>query len=211
MTLENNLTNEIAYIECFKGEAKPKQVKNMKLENWNTNIAKVRAWMSNGLDDEATKVALETTIALGENASDDDARSTFWTALRSIGSQAEGFPKARVGQPSLLSSEGQVNVANVVSQVVTAFASITDETSRNIVLSVIVPHGRTGGVYADWNAFCEAMSNDAHNYMMKSIKEERWDGEAMNKAGVPQITPTLTKAERDASAGDDEGGDTQDE
>lgn len=183
----------------------------MKLENWNTNTAKVRAWMSNELDDDATKLALETTLALGEAATDDDARSTFWTALRSIGSQCEGFPKARVGQPSLLSASGQVNVATVESQVRSAFASITDESMQNIVLSVIVPHGRTGGVYANWEALCDAMAESAHGYMMKSIKEDRWDGEAMNKAGVPQITPTPTKAERDALAGDDEGGDTQDE
>lgn len=183
----------------------------MKLENWNTNIAKVRAWMSNGLDDEQTKVALETTIALGENAKDDDARSTFWTALRSIGSSAEGFPKARVGQPSLLSSAGQVNVATVESQVRSAFASITDTAVQNIVLSVIVPHGRTGGVYENWDAFCESMAESAMAYMMKSIKEQRWNGEAMSKAGVPKITPTLTKAERDALANDNEGGDTQGE
>jgi hypothetical protein len=181
----------------------------MKLENYETNTAKVVAWMSNGTIDDAGKLALETTMALGNNATNDEARSTFWTALRSIGSQYEGFPKARVGQPSLLSTEGQVSVANAVSQVRTAFASMPTEYHEILLAIGIVPHGRTGGVYANWDEACDAMAESSENYIMTAVKEDRWPNQKVNKAGVPQITPRLTKAERDALAGDDEGGNAE--
>ena len=38
----------------------------------------------------------------------------------------------------------------------------------------------------------------AHNYMVQSIKDGRFDGK-LNKAGVPQITPRPTKAEKDSN------------
>lgn len=179
----------------------------MKLQNWNTNIAKVRAWMSNELDDEEAMVALNATIALGENSTDDSVRGTFWTAIRSIGGQHEGFPKARVGQPSLLSTEGQVNVANVMSLVRSAFATIgEDEEMTETLLKVIVPHGRTGGEYESWSAYCEHQAEKAEEYMLKAVKENRWNAEE----DISTIVPLPTKAERDAMA-ETEGGDTQDE
>ena len=181
----------------------------MKLDNWNTNTAKVRAWMSNGLDDEQAKVAIEATLMLGDNADTDDARSTFWTALRSIGSPYEGFPKARVGQPSVLSSTGQVTVATVESQVRSAFASITENT--DVLLKVILPHGRTGGEFESWDAFVQHMVDTAHDNMMKAVKEDRWNADE----DIMTCTAPLTRAEREALKADDdnndEGGDTQDE
>ena len=167
----------------------------MKLENWKTNIAKVENWMQT--QDDGIKMALESIIELGNHKStDDEGRTAFWGSIRNIGSRLEGFPSARVGRESALSSTAQVNVATVAQTVENAFASIGEE-YHGVLLSVVVPHGRTGGVYANWSAFCQEMSKKAGSYMMDSIKEKRWDGEEMN-GEIPVITPTLTKAERDA-------------
>lgn len=199
----DNPINEYDYLDCFKGRSEKQEMKNMKLDNWNTNVAKTQAWMLNELDDEPTRVALEATIALGNNCENDEARSTFWTAIRSIGSPHEGFPKARVGQPSLLSSEGQVNVANAKNLVTSAFATIgehADEETIMAVLKVIVPHGRTGGEYESWSAYCDYMGERAEDYMMKAVKENRWDAEE----DISKIVPLPTKAERDAMANTEE-------
>lgn len=174
----------------------------MKLENWNTNIAKVRAWMAE-LDDEKTKIAIEALIGLGEMGADDDARSGYWTSIRSVGSQCEGFPKARVGQPSLLSATGQINVATVVSQVTSAFASIGENHDTDMLLKVVLPHGRTGGEYSSWEAFSEHMGEVAERNMLSAVKEERWEAEN----DIMTCQAPLTKAERDALA--EEGGDAQ--
>ena len=165
----------------------------MKLDNWKTNVAKVENWMKT--QDEGIKMALESIIELGNDKStDDEGRTAFWGSIRNIGSRLEGFPSARVGRESALSSTAQVNVSTVAQTVENAFASIGEE-YHDILLSVIVPHGRTGGVYSNWSAFCQEMSKKAGSYMMDSIKEKRWDGEEMD-GQIPTITPTLTKSER---------------
>lgn len=173
----------------------------MKLDNWQTNVAKVEHWMKG--QSKGIQMTLENIIALGNDKStDDDGRTAFWGSIRNIGSRLEGFPSARVGRESTLSSTAQVNVSTVAQTVENAFASIGEE-YHGLLLSVIVPHGRTGGVYADWSSFCQEMSKKAGSYMMDSIKEKRWDGEEMN-GDIPTITPTLTKAERDAQEASNE-------
>ena len=166
----------------------------MKLNNWNINANKVRVW-AESLDQNDPKVqAIMISLGLGDNAPDDSMRSSYWTAIRSIGSDMDGFPSARIGRESSLSSNQQIVLDAVEQKVLNAFAAIPTE-HHDLVLSVIVPHGRTGGVYQDWEAFTNEMKNKAHSYMLKSIKDKRWDGETTDKNGVPQITPTPTKAD----------------
>jgi len=169
----------------------------MKLENWNINANKVRLWAETQNETDPSIQAIMLSLTLGDNASDDDGRSQYWTAIRSFGNGLEGFPSARKGQQSSLSEAQQLVLATVEQTVMSAFAGIPTE-SHELLLSVIVPHGRTGGVFADWNAFCEDITKKAHNYMMTSIKEDRWDGESVSKSGVPQITPTPTRADMEA-------------
>ena len=85
----------------------------MKLGNWNTNASKVKAWAEAQEESDSLKMIL-MTIGMGDNAPNDEMRSTYWTAIRSIGKTLEGFPTARKGQPSGL-SEGQESV--IVAQI----------------------------------------------------------------------------------------------
>ena len=79
------------------------------------------------------------------------------------------------------------------ASLLSAFASIPTD-YHTLMLSVCVPHGRTGGVYADMAAYIAKQLSSAHAEMVKAIKESRWDGVTLVD-GVPQITPSPTKAE----------------
>ena len=77
----------------------------------------------------------------------------------------------------------------------TAIAAIPTE-FHPMLLSVIVPHGRTGGKFEEFGGLVSHIKKQAHNYMLTSIKENRWNGEDVDKkTGVPQITPRPTKAD----------------
>lgn len=166
----------------------------MKTDNWNVNANKVRVWAEAQDENDPQIQAIMLSLGLGDNAPNDDMRSTYWTAIRSIGGNMDGFPSARKGRESSLTDSQQIVLDSVEQAVLNAFAAIPTE-HHDMLLSVIVPHGRTGGVYADFQAFANEMKSKAHNYMLKSIKEKRWDGEKISKTGVPQITPTPTKAD----------------
>lgn len=168
----------------------------MKQANWNVNTAKVRAWAEKQ-DPSDNLQAVMLSLTLGDNAASDELRSTYWTAIRSIGSTMEGFPSARKGRESTLNEEQQIALATVEETVATAFASIPTE-YHDTLLAVIVPHGRTGGVYDSMEDMVAHFVGAAHGYMVQSIKDGRFDGK-LNKAGVPQITPRPTKAERDSN------------
>lgn len=169
----------------------------MKMKNWTLNTNKVRAWAENQ-DPSDNLSAVLLSLTLGDNAGTDDLRSTYWTAIRSIGSTMEGFPAARRGRESTLTEEQELVLATVEEYVASAFASIPTE-YHDMLLAVIVPHGRTGGVYADMAELVSHYKKSAHNYMVTSMKENRWNGEELNKNGVPQITPRPTKAEQEDS------------
>jgi len=173
----------------------------MKIDNWTINTNKVRAWAENQEPcDNLTAVML--SLQLGDNCDNDELRSTYWTAIRSIGSTMEGFPAARRGRESSLSTEQSQNVSIVEESVVAALSAIPTE-YHALLLSVLVPHGRTGGVFEQFSDLVAHSRKQAHNYMLASIKEERWNGEEMVD-GIPQITPRPTKAE-DEENKEDEG------
>ena len=166
----------------------------MKIENWKINTNKVRAWAENQEPcDNLTAVML--SLQLGDNCDNDDLRSTYWTAIRSIGSTMDGFPAARRGRESSLSEEQLQNVGIVEESVVAAMNAIPTE-YHDILLSVIVPHGRTGGVFGTFGDLVANSRKQAHTYMLQSIKDKRWDGLEMD-GNVPQITPRPVKAESD--------------
>ena len=159
----------------------------MKMKNWTLNTNKVRAWAENQPESDNLNAVL-LSLTLGDNAATDELRSTYWTAIRSIGSTMEGFPAARRGRESTLSEEQELVLATVEESVAAAIAQIPTD-SHDMILSVIVPHGRTGGVYEAFGDYVAAMKDKAHSYMLKAIKEGRWDGITVNDRGVPQITP----------------------
>ena len=168
----------------------------MKIKNWNMNTSKVRAWAESQPESDNLQAVL-LSLTLGDNAATDELRSTYWTAIRSIGSTLEGFPAARRGRESALSDEQELVLATVEETVAGAIAAIPTE-YHNMILSVIVPHGRTGGVYGSFSELVDSFRSKAHSYMVKSIKENRWDGLSL-KDGVPQIEPTPVKADNGGS------------
>ena len=107
------------------------------------------------------------------------------------------FPAARRGRESTLTEEQELVLATVEETVATAFAQIPTE-YQELLLAVIVPHGRTGGVHGNYAALVASQKKSAHNYMVQSMKDNRWDGIEVNSGGVPQITPRPTKADTEA-------------
>ena len=175
----------------------------MKMNNWITNANKVRAWALNEKPSDNLQ-AVMLSLTLGENAANDDLRSTYWTAIRSIGSTMEGFPAARRGRESTLTEGQETVIMAVEAGLANAFAQIPTE-HHKLLLAVIVPHGRTGGVFADFSDLVSNQVRQAHNYMMVSIKDNRWNGEKIDKNGVPAIEarPIPVKEEK-TSEGEEE-------
>jgi len=116
------------------------------------------------------------------------------------------FPKARRGRESALTDQQEIVLATVEAKVASAIASIGSE-YHDTLLQVIVPHGRTGGVFTDMDAMANYFVKQAHNYILQSIKDNRIsmsdDGEfELDSNDMLQITPRPTKA--DSSEGDEE-------
>ena len=95
----------------------------MNEKNWIKNTTEVSLWLEREERGDNGK-AIELSIMLGNNTKDDDMRSTYWTAIRSIGSIYDDFPKARRGRESALPDEVEQNALSVKNAVYTAFAGI---------------------------------------------------------------------------------------
>ena len=124
----------------------------MKIENWNKNTAEVSAWLEQG-DYGDVGQAIALSITLGDNSPSDDLRSVYWTAIRSIGTPYESFPKARRGRESSLPENVELSAISVKNAVVAAFAGISNS---ELLMTVILPHGRTGGAYDSIESFADA-------------------------------------------------------
>jgi hypothetical protein len=160
----------------------------MKIENWNKNTVEVQAWLE--LEDRGdVGKAISLSITLGNDCGNDDLRSTYWTAIRSIGSPYESFPKARRGRESSLPEEVELSAISVKNAVVAAFAGIGN---ADMIVTVILPHGRTGGAYDSIESFADAMGKKAYNALTQGFKEGRWDG-TMN-GEIPALTPPAVKS-----------------
>ena len=175
----------------------------MKKNNWISNANKVRAWAENQ-DPSDNLSAVMLSLQLGDNAANDDLRSTYWTAIRSIGSTMDGFPQARRGRESNLSETQELVLATVEESVAHAFAQIPTE-YHELLLTVIVPHGRTGGVYGSFDELCASFKKQAHNYIIQSMKDGRVamtkDGEFDMKGDLLQITPRTKPVKADSDGG----------
>lgn len=182
------------------------EVKNMKKNNWITNANKVRAWAENQ-DPSDNLQAVTLSLTLGDNATTDDLRSTYWTAIRSIGSTMDGFPQARRGRESNLTEGQELVMATVEESVAHAFAQIPTE-YHQLLLTVIVPHGRTGGVYGSFDELCASFKKQAHNYIMQSMKDNRVamtkDGEFDLKNDLLQIIPRIAPSKANDGGSEEE-------
>ena len=176
-----------------QNETHPSQeVKNMKQNNWNRNSALVRLFLDEVEDDNLHKATLLGTLDLGDQAENDDMRTVYWTAVRNMGKGLEGFPSF-AGRPSEnYTPEQEANILAVVNAVKSAYASIPTE-YHAMLLKVKIPHGRTGGEFADFDAMVDDEVRKVQNVMKTAIKEKRWDALSMD-GNSPQITPTVVKA-----------------
>ena len=160
----------------------------MNEQNWLKNTNEVLAWLEREDRGEGAK-AIQLSIELGNACNSDELRTTYWTAIRSIGSIYDDFPKARRGRESALPDDIEVSATSVMNVVYSAFAGISNP---EVILSVILPHGRTGGAYADIDAIAKHYAKQAYNNLVKGFKEGRWDG-SMN-GEIPLMTPPAVKS-----------------
>jgi len=159
----------------------------MNEKNWIKNTNSVLAWLEREERGDNGK-AIELSIMLGNSAADDDMRSTYWTAIRSIGSVYDDFPVARRGRDSSLPDDVEQNAHSVKNAVETAFVTIGD---ADLLLQVILPHGRTGGAFADIGALAANFAEKAYKALITGYKEGRWDGTVVD--GLPNMTPPAVK------------------
>jgi len=168
------------------------EVIKMKEDNWNINTNKVQLWLEQEDRGDNGK-AIELSIMLGNNCQDDELRSTYWTAIRSIGSSFDDFPMARRGRESALPDAIELAATSVKNTVIAAFAGITDSET---VLKVILPHGRTGGGYATIDDLANAFGAKAYSALVQGYKDGRWDGTMEDS--VPQMASPPLKADLEA-------------
>tara|TARA_Y100000004_G_C8730567_1_gene334115 strand:- start:82 stop:585 length:504 start_codon:yes stop_codon:yes gene_type:complete len=159
----------------------------MKEENWRINTGKVTLWL-NEEDRGDNGKAIELSIMLGNNCNDDELRSTYWTAIRSIGSSFDDFPMARRGRESALPENIELSATSVKNAVVAAFAGISD---ADMIIKVILPHGRTGGAYATIDDLAEEFGNKAYRALVQGFKDGRWNGDL--EGNVPLMSPPPVK------------------
>ena len=160
----------------------------MKMENWNKNTAEVTMWLEKE-DRGDVGQAISLSIMLGNNAKTDELRSTYWTAIRSIGSPYEDFPAARRGRESSLPEAIELSAISVKNAVTAVFADISEP---SLITTVILPHGRTGGAYADIQAYANSQGKKAYNALTQAYKDGRWKGEMVGL--IPVMVPPATKA-----------------
>lgn len=159
----------------------------MKETNWIRNTNEVTMWLNETDRGDSGKM-IEMSITMGNTCGDDTLRSTYWTAIRSIGSTFDDFPKARKGRESSLPEEVDLNVAFVKKLVHTAFATISN---ADVILNVILPHGRTGGAYEDIEALADYFAGKAVTALIAGYKDGRWDGTLTDNN--PQMTAPAVK------------------
>jgi len=165
----------------------------MKETNWNRNSALVRLFLDEVEDDNLHKATLLGTLNLGDQAENDDMRTVYWTAVRNMGKGIEGFPSFS-GRPSeSYTPEQENNLLMVANAVRSAYASIPTE-YHSMLLAVKIPHGRTGGVFADFDALVDDEVRKAENTMKTAFKDKRWNALDMD-GNIPLITPTPVKAD----------------
>jgi hypothetical protein len=165
----------------------------MKLNNWNRNSALVRLFLDDVEDDNLHKATLIGTLNLGDQAENDEMRTVYWTAVRNMGKGIEGFPSFS-GRPSEnYTPEQEANILSVVNTLRSAYASVPTE-MQAVLLKVKIPHGRTGGEFADWDAMVDDEVRKAENVMKTAFKEKRWNALDMD-GNIPLITPTAVKAD----------------
>ena len=155
----------------------------MKKENWITNTNRVLAWLEIEDRGEAAEL-IQMSITLGNKSKSEEMLTNYWTAIRNIGSEFTDFPKARVGSNDILDTQSRVHADSVHQNLMNAFATIGED---ELILTTVLPHGRTGGVYDSMQSFAKVIADKAVRDLVIAYKEKRWTGK-MN-GNVPVVKP----------------------
>ena len=165
----------------------------MKEENWIRNTNPIRAWLNDEEETPKTQI-IKGTIALGDEAENDEMRATYWVAIRNMGKGCDTFPQSNIGKPSTLPQEVQDNVLTVKNRLVRAFAEVGEQ---DLIMTVMFPHGKTGGAYPSFEDWVNAMAKKGVDALIKGYRakpEQRWNGEMVD--GLPTLTPPPVKAKK---------------
>tara|TARA_R100000234_G_scaffold118954_1_gene100614 strand:- start:3227 stop:3763 length:537 start_codon:yes stop_codon:yes gene_type:complete len=165
----------------------------MKEENWIRNTNPIRAWL-NETEETPKTLVIKGTIALGDEAENDEMRGTYWVAVRNMGKGCDTFPQSNIGKPSTLPQEVQDNVLSVRNRLVRAFAGIGEQ---DLIMKVMFPHGKTGGAYPSFDDWVNAQAKKGVDALVKGYRakpEQRWNGEMVDD--LPTLTPPPQKAKK---------------
>ena len=172
----------------------------MKEENWIRNTNPVREWLNETEENEKTLVIAQT-MAIGDQATTDDMRSVYWTAIRNMGKGCDTFPQSTIGKPSTLPTDVQSNVDSVKKTLHTAFAQFGEDNPdiALMVIATLFPHGRTGGAFSTFEDWVTAtVSGKAANNMVSAYRAtpKRWGGKSA-KNGLPlKMVPLPVKPKK---------------
>jgi len=173
----------------------------MEQDKWNSKSNGIRAWLEHN-DAGAMGAVITVNLDAGDNAASDEDRNRFWEAVRALCKTLPNSPIQK-GRGSTLEPAIQACVDGVSNRIQDAFVTISD---AELLLEVMLPHGKTGGAYADIEALAKDMATKAVRVLKAALKEERWDG-TMTKDGLTGMTPPM----KSNSSDDEENGETDSE
>ena len=176
----------------------------MENENWITKSGEIRTWLQHN-DAGAMATVISVNLDAGDQATSDEDRDRFWEAIRALCKTLPNSP-IKKGRGSTLDPAIQANVDSVSNRIQTAFASITD---ADLILEVCLPHGKTGGAYADIDAFASDMAQKAIRTLKTGLKEERWDGSMTEENLTGMTPPPLNSSNNDEPSTDESQEDSQ--
>ena len=186
---------------CFmlRWGPKPKEGDKMTEHNedyWMMKANQGLAWLNEN-DAGAFGTVLEDTLnLLVASASDATEAERLWGAIRSIaGMLPNSFIKR--GRGSSLTPEVQASVDSVMNTAQNVFAPFCEE-HFDFLRLVVLPHGKTGGDYADADAMTQSFVDRIKRVLMVSLKENRWDGKTENGIPVGITPPAVVEKEDDS-------------
>ena len=139
--------------------------------SWLINSRRVRLWIAALQKEDLVSDnvrAIELSLDLGDSADNDDLRSTYWTAIRSIGSIMDGFPYYR-----------RANKANGPNWM-----------SHEDICDAVLQRINIEGVKIEHSNDIQSIVNDMDvvgDKLLQLKKKGQWSGQILD--GVPVINP----------------------
>ncbi len=169
----------------------------MDMEKWTQRSTDIREWLKHN-DAGAMATLIEQTLDAGDNSDNMEELDRFWEAVRAICKTLPNTP-IKQGRGSTLAPAIQACVDGVVNRIQTAFAVIGDS---DLILEVMLPHGKTGGAYADIDAFANDMATKAQRVLKAALKDGRWNG-TMTEDGLTGLTPPVKQTSDNEESDED--------